>query len=132
MPRSPADRTAERLRAERLRAEKRGRRAEAVAALFLMAQLYTIAERRYRTPVGEIDLIAARFGTIVFVEVKTRATPQGESDAMEAVNAARLTRAAQYYLSRHPARAHTSLRFDVIFVAPFAWPRHLKNAFDAV
>jgi putative endonuclease len=47
---------------ERLRAERAGRRAEALAALFLQVQLYRIVERRLKTPVGEIDLIVERFG----------------------------------------------------------------------
>jgi putative endonuclease len=52
-------------------------------------------------------------------------------EALEAVNRSRITRAAQYWLARHPARAATNLRFDVIFLAPGRWPRHVINAFDA-
>ena len=48
-----------------------------------------------------------------------------------AVNRRRIVRAAQFWLTRHPARANDDLRFDVIFLAPFAWPRHIVNAFDA-
>jgi putative endonuclease len=32
---------------------------------------------------------------------------------------------------RNPSAAQGGLRFDVIFLAPFAWPRHIVNAFDA-
>jgi putative endonuclease len=127
MPRSPA-----RNSAERRRAERRGRRAEALAALFLRLKLYSIREKRYKTPVGEIDLIASRFGTTVFVEVKARSIRGSEAAALQAVGTSRITRAAQYYLARHPALADTPLRFDVIFVAPRAWPRHVTNAFDAL
>ena len=56
----------------RLAAERQGRRGEMLAAWLLRAKLYRIVARRFKTPVGEIDLIAARFGTTVFVEVKTR------------------------------------------------------------
>lgn len=126
MPRSPS-KPKNRLR---LRAERDGRAGEFWAALYLRAQLYRIVATRFRTPVGEIDLIAERFGTTVFVEVKSRAFSAGEAEALEAVNCRRIVRAAQYYLMRHPALAATPLRFDVIFLAPFAWPRHLKNAFS--
>jgi putative endonuclease len=115
----------------RLAAERQGRRGEALAALFLQAQLYRIVARRFKSPVGEIDLIAERFGTTVFVEVKARGRREGAGEAMGKVNQRRLVRAAEYYLSRNPRLATTPLRFDVIFLAPRAWPRHLKNAFQA-
>jgi putative endonuclease len=115
----------------RLSAERQGRRGEALAALWLSAQLYRIVARRFKTPVGEIDLIAERFGTTVFIEVKTRDRAEGEAEALGKVNRRRLVRAAEYYLSRNPRLAATPLRFDVIFLAPRSWPRHLKNAFQA-
>ena len=40
-----------------------------------------------------------------------------------------LSRAAEFWLSRHPDRYDRDMRFDVIFLAPFAWPRHIVNAF---
>jgi putative endonuclease len=49
-----------------------GKAGEDRAAKFLADQGYRILERNYRTPHGEIDLIALHQGTIVFVEVKTR------------------------------------------------------------
>jgi putative endonuclease len=115
----------------RLAAERQGRRAEALAALWLQLKLYRIIERRLKTPVGELDLIAERFGTTVFVEVKSRRAETGATDAYGKVNTNRLVRAAEWYLSKHPKLAATSLRFDVIFLAPGALPRHLKNAFGA-
>jgi putative endonuclease len=115
----------------RLKAEQAGRRAEIWAALFLQAQFYRILERRYKSPVGEIDLIARRFGTLVFVEVKARASLASQAEALMAVNQARIIRAARSYLARHPQDAHRPMRFDVIFLAPRAWPRHVKNAFSS-
>ena len=58
----------------RRRAERGGRRAEALAALWLRLKGWTILARRVRTPVGEVDLIARRGRTIAFVEVKARAS----------------------------------------------------------
>ncbi len=112
-------------------AETSGRRGEMWAALFLRAQLYRIVATRVKTPVGEIDLIAERFGVTVFVEVKSRSFSHQEGEALLAVNRRRIVRAAQFCLTRHPKLAPTDLRFDVIFLAPFAWPRHIVNAFDA-
>ncbi len=128
MPRSPSNPPSER----RLAAEKQGHRGEALAALFLQAKLYRLRDRRYKTPVGEIDLIAEKSGTIIFIEVKTRGKNADETMALAAVNHARITRAAQYWLSRHPAESGKDMRFDVIFLARGRWPRHLINAFPAV
>ena len=116
----------------RQRAERSGRRAETLAAWLLRLKLYAICEERYRTPVGEIDLIARRGHLLVFVEVKARSSRDYEREAHEAVNRRRLSRAALYYLSRNPALAGCDTRFDMIFLAPFAWPRHVVNAFDAL
>jgi putative endonuclease len=116
---------------ERLAAEVFGRRAEDLAAWYLRGKFYRILARRYKTPVGEIDLIVARRGTIAFVEVKARQRRADELDALLHVNRQRLVRAAQYYLTRNPRRVAQPMRFDVIFLAPLSWPRHVKNAFDA-
>jgi putative endonuclease len=116
---------------ERLAAEAFGRRGEDLAAWLLRGKLYRIRDKRFKTPVGEIDLVAARFGTTVFVEVKSRGANDSERTALEAVNRQRIVRAAEYYLARHPDLVARPLRFDVIFLAPGRWPRHLVNAIDA-
>ena len=115
----------------RLEAESFGRRGEDIAAWYLRGKLYRIVARRYKTPVGEIDLIVRRRGVTVFVEVKTRQRREDELDALLHVNKRRLVRAAQFFLTRNPALFEQPMRFDVIFLAPLSWPRHVKNAFDA-
>ena len=112
-------------------AEGSGRRGEAIAALYLGFKGYRIVARRVKTPVGEIDLIARRGRLTVFVEVKSRSFSHQEDEALAAVNRRRIVRAAQLWLGRHPEAMAGETRFDVIFLAPFAWPRHLKGAFDA-
>jgi putative endonuclease len=116
---------------DRLAAESFGRHGETLAVWFLRLKGYRIRAMRVKTPVGEIDLIAERLGTAVFVEVKTRRLGDDEAAALAAVNTSRIVRAAEYYVARHPALATRPLRFDVIFLAPRAWPRHVVNAFDA-
>lgn len=118
-------------RSSRLGAELFGRRSEALAAWYLRLKGYRIVASRVKTPVGEIDLIARRFGTTAFIEVKARQHRGEVAVALEAVNTSRISRAAEYYVSRHPGLAETPLRFDVIFLAPGTWPRHVKGAFDA-
>jgi putative endonuclease len=106
-----------------------GHRGEALAAWFLRAKFYRILATRYKTPMGEIDLVAERFGTVVFVEVKARRRASGEAEALAAVNQERIGRAAQYWLAKHPQYTEHDFRFDVVFVAPRSLPRHWVNAF---
>ena len=128
MPRSPAKPKSP----ERLAAEAYGRRGEWIAAWFLRLKGYRIRAVRTKTPIGEIDLIAERFGTTVFVEVKARQRAELEAEALFAVNRRRIVRAADWYIARHPRLAQRPMRFDVIFLAPGRWPRHHVNAFDAL
>jgi putative endonuclease len=116
---------------KRLQAELFGRRGEDIAAWYLRSKLYRIVAKRFKTPVGELDLVVQRFGVTVFVEVKTRQSRLHEGDALEHVNRRRIVRAAKFYLTRNPQLFERPMRFDVIFLAPFSWPRHVKDAFDA-
>ena len=115
----------------RIAAEGFGHRGEALAAWFLRLKFYRIVARRVKTPVGEIDLIARRFGVTVFVEVKARGRAETETEALMAVNQHRIVHAAEYYIARHQHLAATPLRFDVIFMTRGRWPRHLVDAFRA-
>lgn len=128
MPPSPSGKTP---KTPRQLAEHDGRRAEFWAELYLRAQFFRVLHKRYKTPVGEIDLIVSRGVWTVFVEVKARKHHTAEEEALGAVNQQRIARAANYFLMRHPHLADTPLRFDVIFLAPGRWPRHVRNAFSA-
>ena len=102
--------------------------AEILAAMYLMLRGYRIVAWRYKTKVGEVDLIACRKKTLVFVEVKAR---QELSTALESVTAQmrkRITAAANSFLIKHPQYQNSEMRFDVVAVAlPFS-VQHLDNA----
>ena len=70
---------------ERLKRYRSGLWAEFVAEVFLMVTVYRILERRYKTPVGEIDILACRKNTLIAVEVKAR---RNRRDALYAVTGA--------------------------------------------
>jgi putative endonuclease len=116
---------------ERQAAEVRGRRAEMLAAWFLRLKGYRVLARRYKTPVGEIDLIVRRGRRIAFVEVKARGTSDEAVLAVTPTGRRRIARAAEAWLAAHPAAAGLDLRFDVVLASPRRWPRHLTGAFDA-
>ncbi|HEX7777290.1 MAG TPA: YraN family protein [Parvibaculum sp.] len=105
-----------------------GLRAEAIAALMLRLKGYSILARRMKTRLGEIDLIAKRGRSLVFVEVKARGNLDGAAEALMADQRARLARAAALFVAARPALAALDMRFDVVLVAPRRWPRHLADA----
>mgnify|MGYP001354380562 CR=1 FL=1 len=84
-------------------AEKRGRIAERAATLWLRIHGYTLLERRFRTKVGEIDLIAEKGGTLIFVEVKRRKTAAAALEAVTYTQRRRIEAAAQLYMQRRSA-----------------------------
>lgn len=111
----------------RARAEKRGRRGENRAAWYLRFKGYRIVDRRVRTPRGEIDLVARRGRTIVFVEVKTRTHKADLDTAIDERRLARVAAAAELLAPRY-GRTASDFRIDVILVAPGSLPRHIENA----
>jgi putative endonuclease len=115
-------------RPERLRAVGRGRSGEWLAALRLMASGYRIVARNFRSPVGEIDLIARRGRTLVFIEVKHRGDHAAAALAILPRQQARIRRAAEAFLARRPELATFSLRFDAMLLAPWSVPQHIVDA----
>ncbi len=113
----------------RRQAYRRGHRSEWLAAAALMAKGFRIVARRYRTRLGEIDLIARRGDLVLIVEVKARNTLM---DAMEAVgrdSAWRIEGCADLWLARQPDFAKLSVRFDMVAVLPWRWPVHVETVF---
>ncbi len=115
--------------AKRRRAYRLGLRAETAASLGLLLKGYRILARRYRTPAGEIDLIVKRGNLIAFVEVKARRSITEAADALTPRAEQRIATAADLWLSRHPAAADLSMRFDLVLVAPWRLPVHMPDAF---
>ena len=116
---------------ERVAAFRTGLSAEARAAAFLMAKGYRILAKRFRTPYGEIDIVARRRNLVAFVEVKARASLDEAAFAVTPRQQARIIEAAQAWLMAHPEHAEYELRFDAMLIAPRHLPRHLLAAFDA-
>jgi putative endonuclease len=112
----------------RAAAEARGRRGETAAALWLALKGYRVLDRRVRTPVGEIDLVARKGALIAFVEVKARRTREEAAFAITPAAQARIARAAQIWLARHPWAAGLALRFDLIAITPRRLPEHRRDA----
>lgn len=113
----------------RQRAYRKGHRSEWLAALALMVKGYRIVARRYRTPLGEIDLIARRGNLVAIVEVKARRTLAEAMEAVAHTSQRRIDGAATLWLSRQKDYTRLSLRYDLVAILPRRWPVHIKNAF---
>lgn len=106
-----------------------GLSSETIAGLLLRLKGYQIIDRRYRSPVGEIDLVARRGRRLAFVEVKRRATLDAAFEAVTDRQRRRVERAAELWLKQHPRYAVLDYGFDIIALAPRHWPRHERDAF---
>ena len=118
-------------RPDRVEAFRLGLSAESRAAMFLIAKGYRILARRFKTPLGEIDIVARRRRALVFVEVKAREHADAAVEAVTARGKQRIVAAAEMWLARNPADAQAEIRFDVVLVTPGKLPQHIPNAFDA-
>lgn len=130
---------------------QRGHLAEFCAALWLSLKGYRILERRWSCSAGEIDIIAQRRHTTIFVEVKYRSGDS--STAISVRQQQRLCRAAHIYLTtqmyltpqapspvqslktaksfkQHTARNNSKLhaRMDAFLIDRFIKFRHIENA----
>ncbi|WP_416236794.1 YraN family protein [Rhizobium sp. CC-YZS058] len=113
----------------RLRALRRGAWGEYRAALALLLTGHRLLALRYRTPVGEIDLIARKGDLILIVEVKARSSLRSAVDAVPPAAQARIRAASLLWLQRRADAGRLSLRYDIVAVLPWRWPIHVKDAF---
>jgi putative endonuclease len=117
-------------------ADARGRWAEMLCAARLRLTGWRVVGRRVTAGrgfgAGEIDIVARRGRTLAFIEVKARADDAEALAAVGAEQRARLARAAENFIARHPQLAGLEIRFDVMTLGAaargFAWPRHHADA----
>lgn len=113
---------------QRLRAYREGLWAEYLAAMIFRIKGYRIVAHRYKSPGGEIDLIAVKKKSLVFVEIKARKKTEDGLYAVGEKSRYRITKAARHFLALNPDYANFEMRFDVmVIVFPFHIT-HLDNA----
>lgn len=115
---------------ERVAAFRTGLSAESRAAMLLVAKGFRIIARRWRSPVGEIDIVARRRSLLVFVEVKARNDLDDAAELVTVRQRSRIAAAAEAWLATYPDPSVTEMRFDAILVAPGKMPRHIQAAFE--
>jgi putative endonuclease len=115
---------------ERVAAFRTGLSAESRAAALLVAKGFRIVARRWKSPVGEIDIVARRRSLLVFVEVKARNTIDEAAESVTMRQRSRIANAAEAFIATYPDPSVTEMRFDAILVAPGKMPRHVPGAFE--
>jgi putative endonuclease len=105
-----------------------GRRAEVLAAVWLMAKGYRILGFRLKTRQAEIDLLALRGKTLAVVEVKRRTSLLNAMETVSFDQRERLRRAGAAVAASRPALAGATVRLDLIALAPGKLPRHIPDA----
>jgi putative endonuclease len=114
---------------KRRKAVRRGSLAEYRAAVCLLLKGYRIVAFRYRTKLGEIDIIARKGNLVACVEVKARRSLEESVFAVSHFAQRRIRAASDLWLAKQRDSAELSIRYDIISVTPWRWPVHLSDAF---
>ncbi|MBX9977554.1 MAG: YraN family protein [Alphaproteobacteria bacterium] len=100
---------------------------EKLAGFFLLLKGYKIIQYRYKTVVGEIDILACKGKTLIAVEVKGRKTMEASYYALSLFQKRRIQQTLLIAQKQFSHFKH--LRCDTILISSFKWPIHIKNAF---
>ena len=94
-----------------------GKRGEALAWNFLKREGYTLLEKNFRTRFGEVDVIAEKKGTVVFLEIKTRTNDRFglPAEAVDRRKREKLSRAAEAFLQARRLENRPA-RFDILSI----------------
>ena len=103
------------------------------AAQYLLEKGYEVLERNWRTKTGEIDIIAKKAETLVFVEVKTlpNGTPELLQNELNQRKLQRIVKTSKRFLLNHRQYSNSYVRYDVIVIDMPGLPEvyHIENAF---
>ncbi len=99
-----------------------GRYGEELVAGHLERRGCRIAARNFSSPMGELDIVAERTGSFIFVEVKTRIGGEGLCQALGYAQIKRLQKMAQAFLQQ----AHAEDR-DYLFWVYYVLMRHARD-----
>ena len=106
-----------------------GQLAEWLCILRLWLTGWRILDTRWRCPNGEVDIIAKRGNLICFIEVKARRTHEAALGSLSATQRQRISNAASLWMAQNSNSVGTDMRFDVMSVSTWPWPKRIRNAF---
>ncbi|CAL7960062.1 putative endonuclease [Alphaproteobacteria bacterium] len=107
-----------------------GLEAEEIALNYLLHYGYTIIAKRFKTPYGEIDLIAGKEREVIFVEVKARRALNSQIllEIVTAKQQSRCVEAAECFLASNTNYNDFPCRFDLIIVKDNQVQHHIEDA----
>jgi putative endonuclease len=117
-------------KARRQQAYQKGRNAEDEAAGMLATRGYEILTRRYRSPVGEIDLVASNGRHLAFVEVKARRNLADAAWSVTPRQQRRIADAASHWLQTFPQYQDRDMSFDAVLIAGSQKTEYIADAFQ--
>lgn len=104
-----------------------GKLGEWVTQKFLLIKGYRLIALNYKSYFGEIDIVAKKGNTIVFVEVKTRKKNQMMEIILSSHQVERIKRAAEFFIAKNPCYQNCKIRFDLVLISKFLLPTHHRN-----
>ncbi len=107
-----------------------GKWAETIARLFLLVRGYSCLYQGFRLSFVEVDLILTKKNTLIFCEVKKRASFLKAGESIKRVQKEHLLKGARLFLKMYPQFQNHDIRFDAILLEPWKLPRHVKHAWD--
>lgn len=111
----------------------RGKISEFIARIYFRLKGYKVVTKNYvtgkGTHAGEIDFIACKKKTLVFVEVKERTSLEKAAYALRAEQQMRIRKAAENFIAKHQKYDGFDYRFDAVFISFPLKIEHLENAF---
>ena len=113
---------------KRKRAYQKGHEAEQYACNYLRQAGWNILKQRYKTPYGEIDIIAKRHDWCIFTEVKARASAEDALYAVSTRQQRRIAQAAQHFIAS--SGMDCNMRFDMIAVSNTNMITHIEHAWE--
>lgn len=108
----------------------RGMIAEYIAMIYLMCKGYRIRAHRYKTSVGEIDIIATKKNILVAVEVKYRDNINDAFGAISPASQKRIINTMKWYMNKNPRHDYATIRMDMIAIDRRFSIKHLDNAWQ--
>ena len=110
----------------------KGRRGERAAGLFLIQKGYHLLELNFKSPSGEVDIVAVKGDIISFCEVKAWESYRYESleYAINRKKKMRIIHTSVYWLQQRGFSAYQKISYDVIYCSNcYGIIRHIKGAF---
>lgn len=111
-----------------------GSLAEFIARCYFRFKGYSILAKNLsvatKSPIGEVDFIAKKGNTIIFIEVKKRQSIEKAKYAIKPIQQKRIVNAAKVFIKNHPSYQQCNIRFDAVLIKLPFQILHIKNAWN--